>query len=229
MSKQCYALHLWHGELKWICAHCEALIEECSRILKGALLGAMTTSSSLTSNTREPRPAAKQVEAVKPGVKHIMKESNGKEKITSTKGKKPLKGATVKPLASIEVSARVERLKKDLQELQRSTQALLGRARNALLHNFAEPLIRDIKARREANNATKEAQSYPEQTKRTNGAWGGSRRGMSTQGGPSKSISWVTIEQVHTHKTEARWAKKRQQEGGKAEAVPSWSPREENR
>ncbi|VDP27090.1 unnamed protein product [Echinostoma caproni] len=151
MSKQCYALHLQHGKLKWICAHCEALIEECSCILKAALVGAVTTSSPLTSNIREPRPAAKQVEAVKPDVKHTMKESNGKKKITSTKRKKPLKGATVKPLASIEVTARVERLVKDLQELQRSTQALLGQTRNVLLHNFAEPLIRDTKARREAD------------------------------------------------------------------------------
>ncbi|VDP36050.1 unnamed protein product [Echinostoma caproni] len=151
MSKQCFALHLQHGELNWICAHCEALIEECSRILKGALVGDVTTSSLLTSNTRKLRPAAKKVEAVKPGFKHTMKESNGKEKITSTTGKKPLKGSTVKPLASIEVTAPVELLEEDLQELQRSTQLLLGRTRNVLLHNFAEPLIRDTKARREAD------------------------------------------------------------------------------
>ncbi|VDP32460.1 unnamed protein product [Echinostoma caproni] len=120
-------------------------------ILKGALVGAVTTSSPLIFNTREPRPLAKPVEGVKHGAKHTMKESNGKEKITSTKGKKPLNGATVKPLASIEAIAHVQRLEKDLQELQRSTQALLGRTRNVLLHNFAEPLIRDTKARREAD------------------------------------------------------------------------------
>ncbi|VDP72882.1 unnamed protein product [Echinostoma caproni] len=95
MSKQCYALHLQHGELKWICAHCEALIEECSRIVKGDLVGA--------------------------SVKNTVKENNGKEKITSTKGKKPRKGATAKPLESIEVTARMEQLEKDLRELQRTT------------------------------------------------------------------------------------------------------------
>ncbi|VDP15236.1 unnamed protein product [Echinostoma caproni] len=121
MSKQCYALHLQRGELRWVCAHCEALIEECSRILRGALIGAVTTKSPPTSNTRAPRPATKQLEAVNPSVRHTVKEKNGKEKITGTMGKKPLKGATGKPLKSIEVTARSERLEKELQELQRST------------------------------------------------------------------------------------------------------------
>ncbi|VDP89829.1 unnamed protein product [Echinostoma caproni] len=136
MSNQCHALHLQHGALKWICAHCEALIEECSRILKGALVGAVTTSSPQISNTR---------------VKHTMKEKNGKEKITSTKRKKPRKGDTVKPLESIEVTARIEQLEKGLRDLQRSTQVLSCRTRNVLLHNFVEPMICDTKARRKAD------------------------------------------------------------------------------
>ncbi|VDP92782.1 unnamed protein product [Echinostoma caproni] len=80
-----------------------------------------------------------------------MKENYGKEKITSTKEKKPRKGTTVKPLELIEVTARIEQLEEDLRELQRSTQKLLSRTRNVLLHNFAEPMIHDTKARREVN------------------------------------------------------------------------------
>ncbi|VDP91627.1 unnamed protein product, partial [Echinostoma caproni] len=80
-----------------------------------------------------------------------MRENNGKEKITSTKGKKPLKGATVKPLKSIEVTTRIEQLEIDLKELQRIAQALLGRTTNVLLHDYAESLIRDTEARREAD------------------------------------------------------------------------------
>ncbi|VDP82880.1 unnamed protein product [Echinostoma caproni] len=113
--------------------------------------GAVTTKTPPTSNTRAPRPATKQVEAVIPSVKHTMKKNNGKEKITSTKGKKPCKRATVQSLESIHVTARIEQLKKDLRKLQRSTKALLRQTRNVLLHNFSEPTIRDTKARREAD------------------------------------------------------------------------------
>ena len=42
-------------------------------------------------------------------------------------------------------------LEKQMKELQQSTQVMLGRTKNILVHNLAEPLIRDARARKDAD------------------------------------------------------------------------------
>ena len=60
MSKQCYLLHQKHKELKWVCNHCVALAEECSRILARAMTVARPTEKE-TKGEPEIKPPSERV------------------------------------------------------------------------------------------------------------------------------------------------------------------------
>ena len=77
------------------------------------------------------------------------KGTEGKES-KSTTNKKPKSGVLQTPEVKL-LQDRIGILEKQMLELQQTTMVLLGRTKNIMLHNLAEPLIRNAKARREAD------------------------------------------------------------------------------
>ena len=159
MSKQCYLLHRKHIELKWVCMHCVALAEECSRILKGAIAVDKSTGrkSSVIESDIESTLGQMASEDVKslPQEKEAVRSRSNKSTKNKNKKKekknKPQTGVGVQTQVENGLQKRVELLEKQIRELQQSTQVLLSRTKNVLLHNLAEPTIREAKARREAD------------------------------------------------------------------------------
>ena len=145
LSKQCYILQKKHTELNWVCMHCLALAEECSRILMGAVTGVRTAAEPKAKVGQETRPSSSRLA---PENANKVLEAKGKK---STKQKTPQSGSSLEPQEANSLQARVDLLEKQIRELQQSTQIMLGRTKNILLHNLAEPLIRNAKARREAD------------------------------------------------------------------------------
>ena len=162
MTKQCYLLHQKHKELKWVCNHCVALAEECSRILMGAIAVKPTDGKSFINeidmkSSRGQMAAAEgqmlpqetETKSIRGRSKKSKKRTENRE--TNMEKKNPQTGVLVQTKVDNGLQARVELLEKQIREIQQSTQVLLSRTKNVLLHNLAEPLIRDAKARREAD------------------------------------------------------------------------------
>ena len=145
MLKQSYLLQKKHTELQWICVHCVALAEECSRILMRGVVSLKSTEERKPSEEYETKPPGDQ------GAKNRKNKSKEGKSSKGTEFSKPQTGVPMQAPEVKQLQDRIGLLEKQVLELQQSTKVLLGRTKNILLHNLAEPLIRNAKARREAD------------------------------------------------------------------------------
>ena len=145
MPKQSYLLQKKHTELQWICVHCVALAEVCSRILMRGTVSVKSTEERKPSEECETKPSGDQV------VGSSKNKSNEGKKPKSTEISKPKTGVPIRASEVEQLQDRIGLLEKQVLELQQSTKVLLSRTKSIMLHNLAEPLIRNVKARREAD------------------------------------------------------------------------------
>lgn len=152
LTKKIYQLYTDNKPLKWICAYCVSLAEDCKRILRDSVVPQVTASSSSPS-TSGPKIAPLSVPDVTATQTPIRPAGQPKKRLIASKG-------TAKPIAVTEGSipessvllSRLEKLEEDMRLLRKEHDNFVGKSKNLLLHNCVEPVIREAKARRVAEH-----------------------------------------------------------------------------
>lgn len=148
LTKRAYQIHKENTSLKWICAHCVALAENCQRILRDSFGPRVTTcspSNRKRSICSQNVPDSKCVQSPekrqhKDGKKGFQGKAKGFKEVAEA------------PQESSPMLLRLEKLEQEMRLLRKEHDEVVGKSRHLLLHNCHEPIIREAKARKLAEH-----------------------------------------------------------------------------
>ena len=147
LTKREIPLHKQHTFLKWTCDLCNSLAEAYTRILKGALGQKMTETADKSVDS----PRKDRTSVTKPSVTELKKKTKKKRAIRKTaKPAVPAENAAKgNPQMGCVTTVEFEILRRRVEQLENEMQVMMNRAKHLLIHNCAEPVIKEAKARRE--------------------------------------------------------------------------------